>query len=123
MLDLQVYSLIRMVVKKKLKMLMFTHFSPHPYLFFNSDDETFTFLGFNIDKESRNLIDQQTGQVLENDIMTRDLYGKLLHNEVPLHENFDALNRYCSITYKYSYDVMIFSNFSKTSQRFSLPIL
>ena len=115
MRDLQVYSLIRMIAKNKLKMLMFTHFSPHPYLFFNSDDVTFTFLGFNIDKRSMLLIDQQTGQVLEYNIMTRDLYGKLLHNQVPLRENFDALNRYCSITYKWSYDVMIFSKFPKTS--------
>ncbi|XP_053396010.1 E3 ubiquitin-protein ligase rnf213-alpha-like [Mercenaria mercenaria] len=67
--------------------------SPHPYLFFNSDRFTFTFLGFFIDRGSGNLIDQQTRTVLENGIMTQNLYDSLVRNHAPMQENFDALPR------------------------------
>ena len=68
-------------------------FSPHPYLFFNSDRMTFTFLGFHIDRQTGNLIDQQTGTVLEKGIMAQNLYDALVRNHVPIQENFDALPR------------------------------
>ncbi|XP_052765375.1 E3 ubiquitin-protein ligase rnf213-alpha-like isoform X1 [Mya arenaria] len=67
--------------------------SPHPYLFFNSDGFSFTFLGFNIDPVNGNLIDQQTGIILEERIMTRQLYTALVRNQVDLREDFDALTR------------------------------
>ncbi|KAK3585575.1 hypothetical protein CHS0354_036762 [Potamilus streckersoni] len=67
--------------------------SPHPYLFFNPDGHTITFLGFNIDQYTGNLIDQQTRQVLETAIMPRNLYKILVRNRVPIQENFDALPR------------------------------
>ncbi|KAH3727158.1 hypothetical protein DPMN_053084, partial [Dreissena polymorpha] len=67
--------------------------SPHPYLFFNSDRETFTFLGFFIERFTGNLKDQQTGELLEKAIMTRRLYDALVANHAPLQENFDALSR------------------------------
>ena len=68
-------------------------FSPHPYLFFNSDRMTFTFLGFYIDRQTGNLIDQQTGRVLDQGIMAHNLYDALVRNHVPIQENFDALPR------------------------------
>ncbi|KAK3585587.1 hypothetical protein CHS0354_036774 [Potamilus streckersoni] len=67
--------------------------SPHPYLFFNPDGHTITFLGFNIDSNTGNLIDQQTGQVLERTILPKNLYESLLHNRVPIQEDFDSLPR------------------------------
>ncbi|XP_053396018.1 E3 ubiquitin-protein ligase rnf213-alpha-like [Mercenaria mercenaria] len=67
--------------------------SPHPYLFFNSDRFTFTFLGFFIDRATGNLVDQQTGDVLEQSIMNRKLYDSLLRNHAPIQENFDDLPR------------------------------
>ncbi|XP_052243455.1 E3 ubiquitin-protein ligase RNF213-like [Dreissena polymorpha] len=67
--------------------------SPHPYLFFNSDHFTFTFLGFFIDKTTGNLIDLQTSHVLEQAIMAPNLYDALVRNRVPLQENFDNLQR------------------------------
>ncbi|XP_053396012.1 E3 ubiquitin-protein ligase rnf213-alpha-like [Mercenaria mercenaria] len=67
--------------------------SPHPYLFFNRDRMTFTFLGFYIEKESGNLIDQQTGNVLERCIMTKNLYEAMERNHVPLQEDFNSLLR------------------------------
>ena len=69
-------------------------FSPHPYLFFNSDKFTFTFLGFNIDRGTGNLVDHQTRNVLETGIMKQPLYDALIRNKVPLNENFDSLPRF-----------------------------
>lgn len=69
-------------------------FSPHPYLFFNEHTKTFTFLGFNIDRASGDLIDLQTKAILEKRIMDRNLYDALISNGVNLRENFDALKRY-----------------------------
>ncbi|XP_060586365.1 E3 ubiquitin-protein ligase rnf213-alpha-like [Ruditapes philippinarum] len=68
--------------------------SPHPYLFFNSDRLSFPFLGFYIEKSSGNLIDQQTGRVLERGIMTQNLYDFLVRNHAPIQENFDNLPRH-----------------------------
>ncbi|WAR16700.1 R213A-like protein, partial [Mya arenaria] len=67
--------------------------SPHPYLFFNSDGVSFTFLGFNVDPASGNLIDQQSELVLEEHIMDKNLYHALIRNQVNLRENFDTLPR------------------------------
>ncbi|XP_052808614.1 E3 ubiquitin-protein ligase rnf213-alpha-like isoform X2 [Mya arenaria] len=67
--------------------------SPHSYLFFNSDRLTFTFLGFNIDRNTGNLVDQQTDRILEQRIMDQPLYDSLVRNNVPIREDFDALPR------------------------------
>ena len=74
---------------KILKMI----YSPHPYLFFNMDRITMTFLGFNIDRQTGNLVDAQTGTVLEEGIMPRNLQDALIRNRVPINENFDGLPR------------------------------
>lgn len=52
-----------------------------------------TFLGFNIERRSGNLIDHQTRKVLEQQIMTPDLFDALEKNDVNLAENFDILQR------------------------------
>ncbi|KAL3881517.1 hypothetical protein ACJMK2_027949 [Sinanodonta woodiana] len=67
--------------------------SPHPYLFFNPDGHTITFLGFNIERQTGNLIDQQTRRVLEAAIMPQNLYDSLVRNRVPIQEDFDSLPR------------------------------
>ncbi|XP_053391304.1 E3 ubiquitin-protein ligase rnf213-alpha-like, partial [Mercenaria mercenaria] len=67
--------------------------SPHPYLFFNEDKTTFTFLGFHIEKSTRNVIDHQTEKILEKNIMSLQLYEALDVNGVPLQENFDNRSR------------------------------
>ncbi|XP_061169274.1 E3 ubiquitin-protein ligase rnf213-alpha-like [Saccostrea echinata] len=67
--------------------------SPHPYLFFNPDHNSMTFLGFNIERQTGNLIDVQTGTVLERGIMQRNLQNALTRNRVPINENFDNLPR------------------------------
>lgn len=77
-----------------LQIMINLFFSPHPYLFFNSDRFTFTFLGFYIDRATGNLVDQQTGTVLENAILTQNLFDALVRNHVPITEHFDNLPRF-----------------------------
>ncbi|XP_076466869.1 E3 ubiquitin-protein ligase rnf213-alpha-like [Babylonia areolata] len=68
--------------------------SPHPYIFFNPDGVTMTFLGFSIDANTGNLVDHQTGRTLEQGIMTQQLFDILCKGyKVPLAEDFDALPR------------------------------
>jgi hypothetical protein len=52
-----------------------------------------TFLGFNIDRRTGNLIDLQTRDILEQRIMDTGLYDALVRNRVNLAENFDILPR------------------------------
>ncbi|XP_053385748.1 E3 ubiquitin-protein ligase RNF213-like [Mercenaria mercenaria] len=66
--------------------------SPHPYLFFNEDGETFTFLGFNINAYG-DLVDIETNAILERRIMSPDLCHALIANKVPIKEDFDKLLR------------------------------
>lgn len=67
-------------------------YSPHPYVFFNSDRHSMTFLGFNIDARG-NMLDQRTNAVLEQNVMPKPLQEALVRNRVPLNENFDRLAR------------------------------
>ena len=67
--------------------------SPHPYIFFNPDGHTMTFLGFSIQQRTGDLMDQQTAKVLEKRIVSRELFEALKLNKVPLTEDFDALPR------------------------------
>ncbi|KAK7488216.1 hypothetical protein BaRGS_00020523, partial [Batillaria attramentaria] len=67
--------------------------SPHPYIFFNPDGDSMTFLGFSISPKTFDMKDQQTGIVLDKAIMTRELYVGLKRNGAPVTENFDNLSR------------------------------
>lgn len=89
---------MRFIIAKVIALLfyltIFPECSAHPYLFFNPDHNTMTFIGFNIDKYSRSLVDQQTMMTLERNIMSKQLWDALRENNVPLQENFDDLSRY-----------------------------
>ncbi|XP_046558704.1 E3 ubiquitin-protein ligase RNF213-like [Haliotis rubra] len=67
--------------------------SPHPYIFFNPDGHTMTFLGFNIDRQTGNMVDQQTGSVLERNLVPKPLQEALIRNRVNINENFDQMQR------------------------------
>jgi len=67
--------------------------TPHPYLFFNSDHQSFTFMGFIVDRRTQNVLDPNNGQIIERSIMSRDLQHALYQNLVDLNENFDKLPR------------------------------
>lgn len=76
---------------------VFLYFSPHPYLFFNSDHATFTFLGFYVDANNGNLLEPGTNRVLpgQRNVISKELLRGLQLNHVPLLEDFDGiLSRY-----------------------------
>ncbi|XP_070579262.1 E3 ubiquitin-protein ligase rnf213-alpha-like [Ptychodera flava] len=66
--------------------------SPHPYIFFNHDHHTMTFLGFYID-DNGSLVDPTSNEILEQNLMSRDLRGGLTLQRVNLREDFDAQPR------------------------------
>ena len=78
-------------------MIIFSICSSHPYLFFNQDRITMSFLGFNVDVNG-NLLDPDLGCVIKPNIMTKNLYEDLMRqmtrNEVTLNTNYKTLNRY-----------------------------
>ena len=57
--------------------------SSHPYLFFNRDEETITFVGVRV-TENCDLVDYDTGNVIEHSVMSNQLYTALVHNNVDL---------------------------------------
>ena len=61
--------------------------SPHPYLFFNKDGTSITFIGFNANKEG-DLVDPVHNRIMERAAMTPQLYIGLRHNKVNLSENY-----------------------------------
>ncbi|KAM4761922.1 E3 ubiquitin-protein ligase RNF213 isoform 5-T6 [Cyanocitta cristata] len=68
---------------------------PHPYLFFNEDRVSMTFIGFHF-QQNRNRIDAinpLNGNVIKRDIMTAQLYHGLLLQRVPFNVPFDELPR------------------------------
>ncbi|XP_068888584.1 E3 ubiquitin-protein ligase RNF213 isoform X3 [Aphelocoma coerulescens] len=68
---------------------------PHPYLFFNEDRVSMTFIGFHF-QQNRNCIDAinpLNGNVIKRDIMTAQLYHGLLLQRVPFNVPFDELPR------------------------------
>ena len=64
---------------------------PHPYLFFNSDRVSLTFVGFNVDSDG-NLLDQN-GTMLVAEFMSRRLVKDLQHQGVNLQEDFNLWDR------------------------------
>ena len=86
----------------------FVLFSHHPYLFFNSDHQSFTFLGFVVDRSHWRLkryvaiIDPATRQPIESasDIMTVELNQALHHNGVDMEKDFNDLDRYLQSSFQ-----------------------
>uniref|UniRef100_A0A8C3MIP0 RING-type E3 ubiquitin transferase n=1 Tax=Geospiza parvula TaxID=87175 RepID=A0A8C3MIP0_GEOPR len=68
---------------------------PHPYLFFNEDRVSMTFIGFHFQqtKNHINAINPVNGNVIKKDIMTAQLYQGLLMQRVPFNVPFDQLPR------------------------------
>ncbi|XP_072245329.1 E3 ubiquitin-protein ligase rnf213-alpha-like [Leuresthes tenuis] len=69
---------------------------PHPYIFFNDDHMSMTFIGFHLELNAQRGVDAinpSTGEVIKKDIMTRQLYTGLKLQRVPFNQNFDQLSR------------------------------
>ncbi|XP_019643756.1 PREDICTED: E3 ubiquitin-protein ligase rnf213-alpha-like [Branchiostoma belcheri] len=65
---------------------------PHPYLFFNSDHQTMTFLGFHVDGNG-NIRDPTNNRVLQQNVMGKPLRQCLDLQGVDLQVNFDKMQR------------------------------
>ncbi|XP_006886389.1 PREDICTED: E3 ubiquitin-protein ligase RNF213 [Elephantulus edwardii] len=69
---------------------------PHPYVFFNSDHISMTFIGFHFQPNNNDGVDAinpLSGKVIKKDVMRTDLYNGLLLQRVPFNIDFDQLPR------------------------------
>ncbi|PFX17552.1 E3 ubiquitin-protein ligase RNF213, partial [Stylophora pistillata] len=73
------------------------HNSPHPYLFFNQDRITMTFLGFFINSAG-DLVDPQTSKTLERGLMSKCLRNGLQAQRVDFTTNLETSRKQDKIT-------------------------
>ncbi|KAJ8251476.1 hypothetical protein GJAV_G00221750, partial [Gymnothorax javanicus] len=69
---------------------------PHPYIFFNDDHVSMTFIGFHLKLNEQNwvdAIDPTTKNVIKKNVMSRELYDGLKLQRVPFNIDFDQLPR------------------------------
>ncbi|KAL3987051.1 centrosome and spindle pole-associated protein 1 [Sarotherodon galilaeus] len=69
---------------------------PHPYIFFNDDHVSMTFIGFHLQLNEQNFvdaIDPTSNRVIKRNVMTRALYEGLRLQRVPFNIDFDRLPR------------------------------
>ncbi|XP_059403390.1 E3 ubiquitin-protein ligase rnf213-alpha-like [Carassius carassius] len=69
---------------------------PHPYIFFNDDHVSMTFIGFHLQPNAQkkiDAIDPSTNRVIKQNIMTRELYEGLKLQGVSFNIDFDQLPR------------------------------
>ncbi|KAM6050451.1 E3 ubiquitin-protein ligase RNF213 isoform 2-T2 [Chlamydotis macqueenii] len=70
---------------------------PHPYLFFNEDRVSMTFIGFHFQPNSHGGVDAinpLNGNIIKRNVMTSQLYNGLLLQRVPFNIPFDQLPRH-----------------------------
>lgn len=70
---------------------------PHPYVFFNGDRMTMTFIGFHLQPNNNgyvSAVNPSNGKVIKKDIMTKELFDGLQLQRVPFNINFDTLPRH-----------------------------
>ena len=76
--------------------IIISTFSPHPYIFFNEDRISITFVGFTVSSRG-DLIDPTNKQVLERAIMTPRLYTGLKHNKVNFQDDYRSWKKHIMI--------------------------
>ena len=64
----------------------------HPYLFFNQDQDSLTFVGFYINSRG-DAIDPATSRIIEEQIMSKELQEALKQNRINLSEDYRKWNR------------------------------
>jgi hypothetical protein len=84
----------------------FFSYSPHPYIFFNHDHDSMTFLGFLLD-ENGDLLDPRTFKVLQSRLMGHTLRAQLIHQGVDFDVNYEIRDRFaCDILFYISFIVV-----------------
>ncbi|XP_075132003.1 LOW QUALITY PROTEIN: E3 ubiquitin-protein ligase RNF213-like [Leptodactylus fuscus] len=69
---------------------------PHPYIFFNNDHVSMTFIGFHLQPNNAGGVDAinpRNNTIIERNVMTPQLYEGLRHQRVPFNIDFDRLPR------------------------------
>ncbi|XP_078510203.1 E3 ubiquitin-protein ligase RNF213 isoform X2 [Lissotriton helveticus] len=69
---------------------------PHPYIFFNEDHVSMTFLGFHLQLNNDGGVDAinpANGKIIKKNVMTKQLYQGLQLQKVPFNVDFDSLRR------------------------------
>ncbi|XP_061703162.1 E3 ubiquitin-protein ligase rnf213-alpha isoform X2 [Syngnathoides biaculeatus] len=69
---------------------------PHPYIFFNDDHSSMTFIGFYLKLNSQkeyDAIDPRSGEIIKKNVMSKALFEGLQHQGVPFNIDFDSLPR------------------------------
>ncbi|XP_028310203.1 E3 ubiquitin-protein ligase rnf213-alpha [Gouania willdenowi] len=69
---------------------------PHPYIFFNDDHVSMTFIGFHLQPNGQNhvdAIDPFSGRLIKKNVMSKTLYDGLKLQRVPFNIDFDKLPR------------------------------
>lgn len=69
---------------------------PHPYIFFNDDHMSMTFIGFHLKPNNQkgfDAVNPLTKEVIKKNIMTRRLYNGLKLQRVPFNTDFDQFPR------------------------------
>ncbi|KAM3924826.1 E3 ubiquitin-protein ligase RNF213-like [Leptodactylus fuscus] len=69
---------------------------PHPYIFFNNDHVSMTFIGFHLQPNNAGGVDAinpRNNTIIETNVMTPQLYEGLRHQRVPFNIDFDRLPR------------------------------
>ena len=74
--------------------LLYTSFSYHPYMFFNHDGVSITFVGFNTNSNG-DLIDPVRKTPIEGleEVLTHQLHAGLIQNKVDLRENYQLWDK------------------------------
>ena len=67
--------------------------SSHPYIFFNQDRVTMTFVGFHIDQNG-NLIDPDRRIIIQPNLMSRHLRTGLFVQKVDMETNYESWSKY-----------------------------
>ncbi|KAM4526288.1 E3 ubiquitin-protein ligase rnf213-beta [Fundulus diaphanus] len=69
----------------------------HPYIFFNADHSSMSFLGFNVQicrrQNTLSAVDPHSGKVLMERVMSQELFKGLQRQRISLTEDFDQLSR------------------------------
>uniref|UniRef100_A0A087YL98 Ring finger protein 213b n=1 Tax=Poecilia formosa TaxID=48698 RepID=A0A087YL98_POEFO len=69
----------------------------HPYIFFNSDHSSMSFLGFNVQicqrRKTLRAVDPHSNEVLIENVMSLELFNGLQRQRISLTEDFDELPR------------------------------
>ncbi|XP_028423038.1 E3 ubiquitin-protein ligase rnf213-beta isoform X2 [Perca flavescens] len=69
----------------------------HPYIFFNADRFSMSFLGFNVSicprRKTLNAVDPRSAKILIENVMTQKLFQDLERQRISLTEDFDQLSR------------------------------